>query len=56
MDRILAISSSNFQAADAGQMSMFGDATGLTETIKLPEAKTPINRRAQLDWERELIG
>jgi DNA polymerase-3 subunit alpha len=56
MDRILAISASNFQAADAGQMSMFGDATGLTETIRLPEATTPINRRAQLDWERELIG
>jgi DNA polymerase-3 subunit alpha len=56
MDRILAISSSNFQAADAGQISMFGDATGLTETIRLPEAKTAINRRAQLDWERELIG
>jgi len=56
MDRILAISSSNFQAADAGQISMFGDATGLTEVIKLPEARTAINRRAMLDWERELIG
>ncbi len=56
MDRILAISSSNFQAADAGQISMFGDGTGLMEAIKLPEAKTVINRRAQLDWERELIG
>jgi DNA polymerase-3 subunit alpha len=56
MDRILAISASNFQAADAGQMSMFGDATGLTETVKIPEAKNTINRRAQLDWERELIG
>jgi len=56
MDRILAISSSNFQAADAGQMSMFGDTTGLTETIKIPDVKSTINRRAQLDWERELIG
>jgi len=56
MDRIIAISSSNYQAADAGQISMFGDGTGLTETIKLPEAKTEISRRAQLDWERELIG
>jgi DNA polymerase-3 subunit alpha len=56
MDRILSISSSNFQAADAGQMSMFGDGTGLTEVIRLPEAQVPINRRAQLDWERELIG
>jgi DNA polymerase-3 subunit alpha len=56
MDRILAISSSNFQAADAGQISMFGDETGLAQAIILPEAKTIINRRAQLDWERELIG
>jgi DNA polymerase-3 subunit alpha len=56
MDRILSISCSNFQAADAGQMSMFGDGTGLTETIRLPEVRTPINRRTQLDWERELIG
>jgi len=56
MDRILAISSSNFQAADAGQISMFGDGTGLAEAIILPDAKTVINRRAQLDWERELIG
>jgi DNA polymerase-3 subunit alpha len=56
MDRILAISSSNFQAADAGQISMFGDGTGLAEAIILPDAKIVINRRAQLDWERELIG
>ncbi len=56
MDRILAISSSNFQAADAGQISMFGDGTGLAEAIVLPDAKIAINRRAQLDWERELIG
>jgi DNA polymerase-3 subunit alpha len=56
MDRILAISSSNFQAADAGQISMFGEGTGLAEAIILPDAKTAINRRAQLDWERELIG
>ena len=56
MDRIIAISSSIFQAADAGQISMFGDGTGITESIKLPDAKTPISQRAQLDWERELIG
>ena len=56
MDRILAISSSIFQAADAGQISMFGNGSSLTESIVLPEAKTPISRRVQLDWERELIG
>jgi DNA polymerase-3 subunit alpha len=56
MDRIIAISSSNFQASEAGQVSMFGEETGLTETISLTEAKTKISHRAQLDWERELIG
>jgi DNA polymerase-3 subunit alpha len=56
MDRILAISSSIFQAADAGQISMFGNGSSLTESIKLSEAKIPISRRVQLDWERELIG
>jgi DNA polymerase-3 subunit alpha len=56
MDRIISISSSNFQAADAGQISMFGQASGLTELIQLPVVKTPVNRRAQLDWERELLG
>ncbi|MEE9598923.1 MAG: DNA polymerase III subunit alpha, partial [Anaerolineales bacterium] len=56
MDRIIAISSSNFQASEAGQVSMFGEETGLTETISLPEAKTKISHRTQLDWERELIG
>jgi DNA polymerase-3 subunit alpha len=56
MDRILSISASNFQAADAGQITMFGESTGLAEAVILPSAATPINRRAQLDWERELIG
>jgi DNA polymerase-3 subunit alpha len=35
---------------------MFGNGSSLTESIKLPEAKIPISRRVQLDWERELIG
>lgn len=56
MDRIIAISSSNFDAADAGQISMFGNGSGLSEKIRLPEVNQPISRRAQLDWERELIG
>lgn len=56
LDSILAISTSNFEAAEAGQMSMFGAATGLEDKIELPELPTQISRRAQLDWERELIG
>jgi DNA polymerase-3 subunit alpha len=56
MDRIIAISSSNFEAADAGQITMFGNGSGLKEEVHLPEAAQPIPRRAQLEWERELVG
>jgi len=56
MERIIAISSSHFQAVDAGQMSMFCKETGLEERIELPDTPAKISRRAQLDWEKELIG
>lgn len=56
MDSIIAISSSTFQARDAGQMSMFGGDSGLEESIELPDTPAKISRRAQLDWEKELIG
>ena len=56
MERIIAISASNFEAAEAGQISMFGASTGLEEKITLPTTSLQISHRAQLDWERELIG
>lgn len=56
MERIIAISSANFEAAEAGQLSMFGKSTGLEQKITLPKSSITINRRAQLEWERELIG
>jgi DNA polymerase-3 subunit alpha len=56
MDSIIAISASTFQARDAGQMSMFGGDSGLEERIELPDTPAKISRRAQLDWEKELIG
>jgi len=56
LDRIVAISSSHFKAADMGQMSLFGADTGLVEKIHLPPAAVEITRREQLNWERELIG
>ncbi|MDD2921536.1 MAG: BglII/BstYI family type II restriction endonuclease, partial [Anaerolineales bacterium] len=55
MDRIAAISANHFRAADAGQMSLFGAATGMVETIELPEVKN-VDKREMLNWERELIG
>jgi DNA polymerase-3 subunit alpha len=56
LDRIVAISSSHFKAADMGQMSLFGADTGLVEKIYLPPAAVEVTRREQLNWERELIG
>jgi DNA polymerase-3 subunit alpha len=55
LDRISAVSASHFRAAEAGQMSLFGAATGVVERIHLPEA-TNGDRREMLNWERELIG
>ncbi|MFN8414208.1 MAG: DNA polymerase III subunit alpha [Anaerolineales bacterium] len=55
LDRIVAISSNHFRAADAGQMSLFGASTGIIEEIQLPEVKD-VEKRDMLNWERELIG
>ncbi|MCA2001194.1 MAG: DNA polymerase III subunit alpha, partial [Chloroflexi bacterium] len=55
LDRIAAISGAHFRAADAGQLSLFGAATGIVEEIRLPEVKD-VDKREMLNWERELIG
>jgi len=55
LDRIVAISSNHFRAAEAGQMSLFGAVTGVTESITLPEVNN-VDKREMLNWERELIG
>ncbi len=36
LDRIVAVSSSHFRAAEAGQLSLFGAGTGVTESVTLP--------------------
>jgi DNA polymerase-3 subunit alpha len=55
LERIVAVSSSHFRAAEAGQLSLFGTGTGVTESIKLPVVPEA-DRRETLGWERELIG
>src|SRR5260221_2460308 len=55
LDRVVAISNNHFRAADAGQMSLFGSATGVVEEINLPEVNN-VDKREILNWERELIG
>ena len=55
LDRIVSISNNHFRAAESGQMSLFGEATGVTEEIILPEVNN-VEKREMLSWERELIG
>jgi DNA polymerase III subunit alpha len=55
LDRIVSISSNHFRAAEAGQMSLFGAATGVLDEITLPDVNN-VDRREMLNWERELIG
>ncbi len=55
LDRLVAISSNHFRAVEAGQMSLFGAVTGVTESITLPDVQD-VDRREMLNWERELIG
>ncbi|MCX6055864.1 MAG: DNA polymerase III subunit alpha [Chloroflexi bacterium] len=55
MDNMVSISSSHFRAAESGQMSIFGENSGVEEDIHLPEGAV-LDRREQLEWEKELIG
>jgi len=56
LDHLVAASASHFRAAEAGQMSLFGEATGVQDEIHLSEPKEEIDRKEMLNWERELIG
>lgn len=55
LDRILSASASHFRAVQSGQMSFFGTIAGVEEQIELPPVFS-VDRREQLEWERELIG
>jgi DNA polymerase-3 subunit alpha len=55
LDQILAISTSHFRAAQAGQMTFFDLGGGIEEDIVLPPV-LDMDDREQLEWERELLG
>ncbi len=55
LEIITAASASHFRAADAGQMSLFGETMGVTDQIRLIK-NSNIEKREMLNWERELIG
>jgi DNA polymerase-3 subunit alpha len=56
LDRIHSFSASQFRAAEVGQLSLFGAATGVVERLELMPAVVEVSQRRQLAWERELLG
>ena len=56
LDRILSHSTTQFRAADVGQMSLFGAMSGVHEELDLPRSMMGVPRRQMLSWERELLG
>jgi DNA polymerase III subunit alpha len=55
LERIIAVSNSFFRAKEAGQMMLFDASDAIDDRIELHEAP-PIDKREELNWERELIG
>ena len=55
LDRVSAISANHFRAVESGQLSLFGGATGVDETVALPDVQDA-DKGEMLAWERELIG
>lgn len=55
LDRIISISAAHFRAIQSGQLSFFGLAGGMEEEITVSSG-TFVDRRAHLEWERELLG
>ncbi len=55
IERMVNFSSDHHHAKEIGQMSMFGESTGMTDKLKLPDAKE-IPEREMLNWEKELLG
>lgn len=61
MDQIMGVSASHHRAEEVGQMSLFGEATGISieDTGRLfctPESIEEVDTREILGWEKDLIG
>ncbi len=56
-ERLLSLSASHFRASEIGQLTLFGEETGMVSEIRLPDLpEDHLGRRELLNWERDLIG
>jgi DNA polymerase-3 subunit alpha len=56
IDRLISLSTAHFRAAEVGQLSLFGGATGVSERLERPASGSGVSPRQQLTWEKELLG
>ncbi|MCX6066055.1 MAG: OB-fold nucleic acid binding domain-containing protein, partial [Chloroflexi bacterium] len=56
IDRLVAASTSHFRAAESGQLSLFGGASGVQAETISPPTGIQVDKKEALNWERELIG
>ena len=56
VDALLGASSQVHSARDVGQFTLFGNMTGMAQTIKPPTFIPAIPERRLLEWEKELLG
>ena len=56
LDRIVGLSSGYFRASEVGQLSFFGESTGVSENLDIPQTIANVPQRRLLSWEKELFG
>ncbi len=55
IERMVNFSTDYHHAKEIGQMSMFGESTGMSDKLTMSEAKE-VAERDMLNWEKELLG
>ncbi len=56
LDRISALSAAHFRASEVGQMTFFGEETGVEDSLQLGAVQANVPKRRMLRWEKELLG
>ncbi len=56
LDQIMLVSGSHHKAAQAGQMTFFGEIVGVADDDILLPPDLGLDSRAALEWEKELLG
>jgi DNA polymerase-3 subunit alpha len=56
LDRISALSAAHFRASEVGQMTFFGEETGVEDSLQIGAINANVPKRRLLRWEKELLG